>query len=141
MENKFVTWFKGISINLRVFLITFIVNNLIIWLVYAFYSIADTSTAIMVLGVFILPISGGICRGIFSTMSSKKFWIINSIWAIILAVGYVPLVGMLNDATFGEYGIDIIIGLVVAGIMLASSAIGFAIRKVKLRRSGCQDIE
>ena len=128
-KSSFKNWFKNQNRSLVVFLITFLINNIIIWTIVGISWVVYVEIPIIILGIFFAPIFGGVCRGIYSTMSTKRFWLITSIWAIILAFGLVPLVGMLSDASFSEYGADLIIGLVTAGVMILSSFVGFGIRK------------
>ena len=127
--NNFKNWFKNLNKNLVVFIGTFLLNNLIIWLMFILYWFFTYEIAFMVVCTIIVPLIGGILRGLFSTYTTKKFWLITSIWAIILAIGYVPLFAWVSMSSFSDYGFDVIIGLVVAGIMMISSFIGFIIRK------------
>ena len=103
---------------MKVFAGTFLLNNLIIWVMAILYYSFISEGAILIVCGILVPITGGILRGIYSTYDTRRFWEITLIWAVILAVGYVPLYAMVSDATSGEFGVDIVLGLVIAGMVV-----------------------
>ena len=131
-DHRFFNWIKSFNRNLVVFLGTFLLNNIIIWIVFAIIRFADIRSTgeLASAGVltFFVPFIGGIFRGLYSTYSTKKFWLITGIWAIILAFGYVPFLSWMCHIGF-DYDLNLLVGCTVAGVMLISSLIGFAFRK------------
>lgn len=111
--------------DLKFFGIMFLVNSAIVWACVLFVERAPWFCIVILM--LVVPIFGGTVRGIKS--KSKHFLLITTIWAIVLAVGYVPLYGYVTDLTMEDYGFAIGAGLVTAGIMFVSSLIGLAIRK------------
>lgn len=107
-----------------IFVITFLVNSSIIWIL--FIPEATKGPSIYV-GMIVLPFIGGISRGLFSR--SDRFLLITLIWGVILAFVYVPLYGSALDYDFGFYPIYMYFGFFTSCNMIASSLFPFYIRR------------
>lgn len=131
--SKIKNLLQKINPDLKLFLDFFIFSSFIVWALYPLVIYAyDGFLIVIIVMVFILPIVGGFIRGMKSR--GKEFWIIIVIWFFVLSFGYVPLYAWLTDVGFGLYSNDLVIGLIVAGIMLVSSLIGYGVRKIIERK-------
>ena len=109
--------------DLVIFLITFCINSMIVWLLTL-----SPGEYILTILIGVIPTIGGLVRG--SLSNSKHFIVLTFVWAIILSLVYVPLYGSFIDRTVINYSFYIVWGLITAGVMIVASFTPFGIRKL-----------